>query len=109
MKTIYGAGSKFTKSDWYRAWTAPGIEHFNLFALRDSKMHATLRRQMSTFYSLSHLRNYECFVDNNTRILCTRFQEFARAGTVFDLGHWLQCYAFDVITEITVSIGALKQ
>lgn len=34
-------------------------------------------------------------------MLCARFSECAAAGQVIDLQHWLQCYAFDVIGEIT--------
>lgn len=33
--------------------------------------------------------------------MTTRFNELASTNSTIDLGHWLQCYAFDVIGEIT--------
>lgn len=50
---------------------------------------------------MSSLVNYEQFVDNCADIFATRLTEFAVKDEVLDLRHWLQCYAFDVIGEIT--------
>lgn len=52
---------------------------------------------------MTSILQYEQFVDNCTAILEQRFVDFVKAGECVDLGHWLQCYAFDVIGEITVS------
>jgi hypothetical protein len=51
---------------------------------------------------MSALVTYESFVDNCAKLLDQRFREFASAGMSIDLGHWMHCYAFDVIGEITV-------
>lgn len=50
---------------------------------------------------MSSLVNYEQFVDNCADIFAMRLTEFAAKDEVLDLRHWLQCYAFDVIGEIT--------
>ncbi len=43
----------------------------------------------------------ESYISNCVQVFETRLAEFAEKAAVFDLGHWLQCYAFDVIGEIT--------
>lgn len=50
---------------------------------------------------MSSLVEYEEFVNNCTSLLTQRFGEIARSGHTVNLQHWLQCYAFDVIGEIT--------
>jgi hypothetical protein len=42
-------------------------------------------------------------VDNCVLLLLERLQEISASGNAFDVGNWLQCYAFDVIGEITFS------
>lgn len=50
---------------------------------------------------MSSLVGYEEFVNNCSSLLTQRFSEVAASGKVIDFQHWLQCYAFDVIGEIT--------
>jgi cytochrome P450 len=50
---------------------------------------------------MTALVGYEPFVNNCTSMLSARLAECAKAGRTIDLQHWLQCYAFDVIGEIT--------
>lgn len=52
---------------------------------------------------MSALVTYEPYVDDCARILCQRLDEMARVGSALDMAHWFQCYAFDVIGEITFS------
>jgi hypothetical protein len=52
---------------------------------------------------MSSLINYESYVDECADLFSLRLQEVASAGTFADMGHWLQCYAFDVIGLITYS------
>jgi hypothetical protein len=51
---------------------------------------------------MTALTQLEPFVDECSSILQTRFTEFADKGTI-NMAHWMQCYAFDVVGEITVS------
>ena len=50
-------------------------------------------------------------MDECTALFEERVDEFARAGVWIDMGHWFQCYAFDVIGQITYSksFGFLDQ
>jgi cytochrome P450 len=52
-------------------------------------------------YSTSNLLNFEPFVDLCADIFTQRLTEFSASGQSFDMGHWFQCYAFDVIACIT--------
>lgn len=79
----------------------PDPQKASLFSDLDAHRHSLQRRKFSSLYSMSALLSYEPFVDNCTTLLTTRFSELASTPTVIDFQHWLQCYAFDVIGEIT--------
>ncbi|KAI1754951.1 cytochrome P450 [Xylaria castorea] len=99
LGTIYGHGSRFAKSSWYNAWTAP--DSWNVFADRSIQRHANTRRQLQSTYSMTSLVSYEPYVDQCADIFSQRLSEMSEAGMPVDMGHWLQCYAFDVIGQIT--------
>ncbi|CAK7198503.1 hypothetical protein SEUCBS139899_001164 [Sporothrix eucalyptigena] len=102
-RTIYGHGTHMPKSSWYDAWRSPG-QPWSLFSDRDSHRHAANRRQYQSMYSLSSLVGYEPYVEECVNLLVQRLHELASRTTEgVDLGHWLQCYAFDVIGLITYS------
>ncbi|PQE16376.1 cytochrome P450 protein [Rutstroemia sp. NJR-2017a BVV2] len=100
-KIIYGHGHSFLKGPYYQAYALPHMRNWNMFAVRDPKVHSQLRRQFQSTYSLTALVSYEPYVDDCARIFRQRLEEIAVAGSPTDLGHWLQCYAFDVIGHIT--------
>ncbi|KAH6670072.1 cytochrome P450 [Halenospora varia] len=100
-KTIYGHGKNFVKAPWYWAWMPPDPERASLFSDLNPARHAIQRRKFSSWYSMSSLVSYEPYVNNCTSMLSQRFGEVSRTGRVIDLQHYLQCYAFDVIGEIT--------
>jgi hypothetical protein len=52
---------------------------------------------------MSSLVTYESYVDECADLFSQRLHEIAAAGIKADMGHWLQCYAFDVIGLITYS------
>lgn len=62
-----------------------------------------MRRKVASLYSMTSLVSYEPYVDNCVDLLNDHFNKFAESSSDIDLAHWLQCYAFDVIGEITVS------
>lgn len=62
---------------------------------------AETRKRFSSLYSMTSLVHYEAFVDRCADLFCMRLREFAARGEEFNLGHWFQCYAFDVIGDIT--------
>ncbi|KAF2818629.1 cytochrome P450 [Ophiobolus disseminans] len=102
-KTVYGIGSKFPKGDWYQGWKHPSPERWTLFPDQNSKRHAETRKRFQGLYSMSSLLSYEPYVDECIDIFLDKLSQFARSGTSINLVHWFQCYAFDVIGEITYS------
>ncbi|KAH7346983.1 cytochrome P450 [Pyrenochaeta sp. MPI-SDFR-AT-0127] len=102
-KTIYGIASKFPKGDWYQGWKHPSPTRWTLFPDQDSKRHAETRKRFQGLYSMSSLLSYEIYVDQCIDIFLEKLNGFARSNTPIDMVHWLQCYAFDVIGEITFS------
>ncbi|PYH93221.1 cytochrome P450 [Aspergillus ellipticus CBS 707.79] len=102
LKTIYTHGSKFIKSDWYAAWNfSPNPEENNMFSYRNSADHPDARRKVAALFSMSAVMAYEPYVNNCIERLRVQFDSFSETGSMIDLGHWLQCFAFDTISEIT--------
>ncbi|KAI5459347.1 cytochrome P450 [Mariannaea sp. PMI_226] len=99
FKAIYGLGKQFAKSPWYTPWAAPG--QWTVFGDQSVHHHAQTRRLYQAMYSMTSLVNYEPFVDECNDLFTQRLSEMAHAGIPFDMGHWFQCYAFDVIGMIT--------
>jgi cytochrome P450 len=103
QKTIYGHGARFPKSSWYATWQNPSPSQWSLFADQSIPRHSENRRQYQSAYTMSSLVSYESYVDECADLFSQRLQEVASAGAYADMGHWLQCYAFDVIGLITYS------
>lgn len=104
MKPIYGIGSPLKKSSWYDYWGDPRVPNHNLFSAIDPAFHAAMRRKMANLYTMTTIKSYEPYVNNCVRVLLEQFDRFATNGEWFDLQHFTQCYALDVIGEITVSL-----
>ncbi|KAL7620204.1 hypothetical protein AAE478_009197 [Parahypoxylon ruwenzoriense] len=100
-KIIYGHGTQFKKSSWYRASEAPLEDRSNMFAEEDNKRHALERKNYQQAYSMSALLSYEPYVDDCIELFSQRLTEAGHAGLPIDMGHWFQCYAFDVIGLMT--------
>lgn len=90
IKTIYGAGTKFRKSDWYSVWQ--GHRKFDLFAERDEKLHGKQRSLISSAYSMTSLKDLEPYVDDCVCKFLDRMADMQ--GQVIDMGKWVQLFAF---------------
>lgn len=110
-KNVYGIGSKFKKSDWYEGWKHPSPDRWTLFPDQDIKRHAETRKRFQNLYSMSSLVSYEKYVDECIDIFLQKMSSFSRSREPIDMAHWLQCYAFDVMGDITYSerFGFLDQ
>jgi cytochrome P450 len=110
IRTIYGPGSKFSKSDFYRPFGALDETHADLFSERINAKHALQRRHTANMYSMSSLVMYEPFVDKVNSEFMAAISQHARTERAFDLFTWMQFYAFDVIGEITIgrSFGLIE-
>ncbi|KAI4756590.1 cytochrome P450 [Aureobasidium sp. EXF-3400] len=94
IKTIYGAGTKFRKSDWYSVWQ--GHRTFDLFAERDEKLHGKQRSSISSAYAMTSLKDLEPYVDDTVNRFMDAMSE--RQNQVVDMGKWAQLFAFGEIT-----------
>lgn len=106
VKAIYGIGADFPKSEFYEVFEGPrsGLGATFLFANRDKRSHADNRRQFSSIYAMSSVRGYEPSVDNCIELMCDKLLQRAQDGkSSIDMTKWFQWYAFDVISEVTVS------
>lgn len=99
IKTIYGAGTQFRKSDWYSVWQ--GHRKFDLFAERDEKIHGQQRRLVSRAYSMDALKDLEPHVDTAIKTFLSKMDSLKHSS--IDMGRWTQLFAFDVIGEVTFS------
>lgn len=90
IKMIYGAGTKFRKSDWYSVWQ--GHRKFDLFAERDEKLHGKQRSSISSAYAMTSLKDLEPYVDNTVNRFMDAMSE--RQNEVVDMGKWAQLFAF---------------
>ncbi|RTE76377.1 hypothetical protein BHE90_009144 [Fusarium euwallaceae] len=116
---IYGVGKadKFAKSSFYRTFTTPDPNQPSIFAHENIKEHSQLRRLYQSTHAMSALISYEDFVDECADLFDQRLREMAadpnstESKPLVDMGHWFQCYAFDVISMITYStrLGFLDQ
>ncbi|KAL5432978.1 hypothetical protein PMIN06_011830 [Paraphaeosphaeria minitans] len=100
-KAVYGIGSKMPKNMWYEGWKHPSPDRWTVFTDRNIKRHAESRRVYAGLYAMSALLSYEAYVDDCADVFVRRLKEMAAGGGAVDMGHWFQCYAFDVIGAIT--------
>ncbi|CAK1366156.1 unnamed protein product [Cercospora beticola] len=101
VQLIYGAGSKFAKSDFYSSFGGTNAHDRDVFSEMDIKKHAQKRRIQANFYANSTLLSYEPFVDQTNERFVQTLDRLAEEGKPFDLFTWMQLYAFDVIGEFT--------
>ncbi|OMP88268.1 Pisatin demethylase [Diplodia seriata] len=99
IKKIYGAGTKFQKSEWYGVWQ--GRRKFDLFAGRNEAIHGQHRRLVARAYSMDSLKDLESYVDESIKVFMQNMRE--RVGKPLNMGNWVQLFAFDIIGEITFS------
>lgn len=74
-----------------------------MFPDQDIRRHAETRKRFQGLYSMTSLLSYEGYVDECIDIFLSKMKGFAEARKSIDLAHWFQCYAFDVMGEITYS------
>ena len=73
--------------------------------------HDAERKKYQRAYNMSTMTSYEHYVDDCVALFTQRLHEMAKMGNFVDMAWWLQCFAFDVIGEITFSkrFGFLDQ
>ncbi|KAJ5986621.1 hypothetical protein N7451_010986 [Penicillium sp. IBT 35674x] len=102
MKIIYSHSSPFVKAPWYLASANSNPESYDLFTDRNPRRHSENRRKVAALYSMTSIVAMEAYVSECTSVLFQRLSELAASAQTFDLQHWMQYYAFDVIGFITL-------
>jgi hypothetical protein len=75
-----------------------------IFTTQDEKQHKQLKSPIAALYSLTNVVTFEEFVNDVLDILFQEFDKrYAGSQTSFDLGDWLQYFAFDVMGTMTFS------
>ncbi|KOS21045.1 Pisatin demethylase [Escovopsis weberi] len=91
------------KSDWYSAFKHPDPNRWSLFSDTNIARHTQQRRVFQNLYSMSSLVSYESYVDECADLLQGHLSQAARRREGVDMMHWFQCYAYDVIGNMTFS------
>lgn len=76
----------------------------NLFTTRSEEYHAHLKRSSVTAYSMSALAEVEPYVQDVIQLFLRRIAEVTEGGRKpFDIGTWVQYFAFDALGEVNFS------
>lgn len=113
INIIYGLKRGFTKTAFYPIQSISWKKRaqMNLFSTRNEAEHRDLKKPVAGAYSMSALLEMEGAVDSCSDLLMKRLDELGTAGKAFDLGDWLQYYAFDVVGVLTFNekLGFLER
>ena len=75
-----------------------------VFNTTDEKLHKQIKSPIAPIFSLTSTTSFEGLVDDVLECLQENFDHrFAANGEIFDLGQWLQFFAFDVMGTMTFS------
>jgi hypothetical protein len=99
QKTIYGPGSKFGRTQFYRAFDVYGVQ--NMFTFHDSKQHAERKRLIAGAYAKSSVMKGSAGVveEKAARFLMLLEKEMEQNGGVCELFSALHYFSLDSITE----------
>ncbi|KXH29863.1 hypothetical protein CNYM01_02914 [Colletotrichum nymphaeae SA-01] len=92
----------FRHSAWYEASSPVGLPWQDLFTDRDGARHAANRRLVANLYSVTSLRAMESDVEDCLRVFVKQLGDLSQTQKPIDLQFWMQCYAFDVVSQITL-------
>ena len=75
-----------------------------VFNTRDETLHKQLKTPIAPIFSLSNTITFEAFADQVLGVLFHQLDErYVGPQKTFDLGDWLQYFAFDVMGTLTFS------
>lgn len=74
----------------------------NLFSSIDANAHRNDKRRVGSAFSLPILLENEPAFDENLNLFMEKMSGFAKRGQDFDLGLWLQYFAFDVVGQVSI-------
>ncbi|KAL7949968.1 cytochrome P450 [Trichoderma barbatum] len=98
MQLLYGAGSRFEKSDWYVCCgSRKEKEAFNLMGETDMSQYRTHRRLITPAYTVRAMQHLQ---DGMHKVI-SRFVEVIteKNGETIDLTLWINLFAIDLLTN----------
>ncbi|KAF2970089.1 hypothetical protein GQX73_g3438 [Xylaria multiplex] len=101
FRQIYRVSKAFPKGASYSV--VQGTRPFDLANERNEKIHAAQRRLVARPYSMESTKRFEPQIDVLLDTLLHKLDDFAKSSQIFDLGFWIQLYAFDVIGTVSFS------
>ena len=75
-----------------------------VFNTTDEQLHKKIKSPIAPFFSMTSTTSFEILVDDVLECLVEQLdRRFSTNCQVFDLGQWLQFFAFDVMGTLTFS------
>ncbi|KAL3494848.1 cytochrome P450 [Aspergillus germanicus] len=106
INVVYPARMGVPKSPFYST-LAPYTKKGALpavFSSRDEEVHRWLRSPIASLYSMSKVLPLENFINKTIEVMSAQLDaRFVDSQATFDLAHWLQYFAFDVMGTLTFS------
>ncbi|OQV05496.1 hypothetical protein CLAIMM_10223 [Cladophialophora immunda] len=111
LDVIYGFGSKFQKTDFYRLFGFPDIWGVHVFSTIDRNHHSKLSRHIASAYTMTALVELEPLVDDCIDLFVKKITSHLSDPGPMNMAKWFQWYAFDVIGQLTFStkFGFMEQ
>ncbi|PGH33547.1 hypothetical protein GX50_03619 [[Emmonsia] crescens] len=106
LKTIYGFTNIFPKSEFYSIGEGlyEGKKLPTLFTTRSNEYHAQLKRASAKGFSMTAVSELEPYVNGCIELFIKQVEKRSNDGkTAFDIGPWMQYFAFDVLGEVNFS------
>ncbi|KAL2847838.1 cytochrome P450 [Aspergillus pseudoustus] len=106
IPTLYTPRAGFPKSKFYAAFIpyTKGGSLPAIFTTQDEDQHKQLKSPIAHIYSTSNVATLEPFVDAMLQLLTVELDKrFTGTNQVFDLGDWLQYFAFETMGTMTFS------
>ncbi len=92
IKVIYGFAKRLNKSQFYAPFTPYGVKS-NVFSVIDDRIHEAMKKPLVGAYSMTSLRNYEPYIDEQINFFLDRLDEKFGAGKTCEMDKWFQ-YCF---------------
>ncbi|KAI0477304.1 cytochrome P450 [Xylariaceae sp. FL0804] len=99
IPVIYGLKNSLNKSELIRAARPKGDGPENLFSVRDSRIHAQMRRATANAYAVSTIVQYEPRIDDTLEKLFGILDQ--QSGPAVNLGRLIHYYVYDVQGNMT--------
>lgn len=100
IPTIYGVKARLNKGPNVTAFNVPGVPQ-SVLSILDEQKHARYRRPIQNAYSLTNLKNYEPYVDEEINTLVEVLDRHVQNGQPINLSLWVYYWSYETIGKLT--------